>query len=176
MEVDSEWCKYCECADLLWKFMDKTLPALWSKKTVELNLIKSWFVNLDKVPRFDNFCAWESCMNDDYPETMQELYDTLKFDRGKENRVQSPRGTDWTVLVFVIRYEYLKHQLEAGTRQAIRDHVLSMQLLDKIEQDLRTWTIDKRTSSPNAAPRRDTPEPKRLKIDSMLARLRDFTE
>ena len=176
MEVDYEWCKYCECSSLLWKFMDETLPALWSKKTVELNLIKSWFLNLDKVSRFDNFCAWESCMNDDYPATMQELYDTLKFDRGKENHVASPKGTDWTFLVFVIRYEYLKFQLEAGTRQPIRDHVLNMLLLDKMEQDRRTWRIHKRTPSPNTAPRRDTPEPKRLKIDWMLTRLRDFID
>jgi len=198
MEVDYEWCKYCECSSLLWKFMDETLPALWSKKTVELNLIKSWFLNLDKVSRFDNFCAWESVMCDDYPGTMQELYDTLKFDRGKENHVASPKETDWTFLVFVIRYEFLKVELKSPERKnPLRDHALSMELLDKIEHELRA-DGEYKSPSPETAPRRvtrrdtgrDTPEDDRevdnttwlmsleggQNVDLMLARLREFIE
>ena len=133
-------------------------------------------------------------MYDDYADTMQELYDTLKFDRAQQARVVSPSGSDWTFLVYVIRYEFLKLQLPAGTKQAIRDAALSMQLLDQMEREIIAWYNDNRTPSPNAVPRgKDTPEPDKdpyndyywfrqvaqlpePSIDLMLARLHDFIE
>ena len=130
-------------------------------------------------------------MSVSFPEVMQETYAKLQFDRNKEARVVSPSGTDWTFLVHVIRYEFLKLQLAAGTRKPIADHALNMQLLHRIERELLD---NRRTPSPNAAPRgKDTPEPEKEpynltfwrntvaqlpepSIDLMLARLHDFIE
>jgi hypothetical protein len=99
-------------------------------------------------------------------------------------------GADWTFLVYVIRYEFLKLQLASGTRKPITDHALNMQLLDRIEREMLDT---RRTPSPNAAPRRDTPELEKEPnnnayfrslvvrlpepdIDLMLTRLHDFIE
>ncbi len=99
--------------------------------------------------------------------------------------------------MYVIRYEFLKLPLAAGTKQQIRDRALSMRLLDEIERVIMTQDRH-RTPSPNAVPRgRDTPEPDKEpfnltfwrntvarlpepdagpKIDFMLARLCDFID
>ncbi len=173
--------------------MSRSLPELWRTKRDHASWIENWLTDEPRVAPFDRFAAWEDRMIVREPEVMQETYTNLQFDRNKEARVVSPSSTDWTFLVYVIRYEFLKFQLAAGTGQPIRDHALNMQLLDQIERYMTDNSTSRRTPSPNAAPRRDTPEPEKdpyieyfLKhsvaqlpepsIDLMLARLHEFIE
>ncbi len=179
---------YPKCADLLDRFMKTSLPALWSKKKVELNLIKSYFETLEKVAPFDSFWSWESCMYEDYADTMQELYRELGFHRSVENRVVSPSGADWTFLVYVIRYMF-SSLVDKNTKEFFETKSLSIELLDQIEDEMRRSS----TPPPNAVPRKDTPELEKEpentayyrsllarlpepSIDLMLARLHDFIE
>ena len=188
MDVDS----ISECGDLLYKFMSVSLPELWRTKPDQVLLIQDWCRDETTVAPFDRFARWEITMSQGFAPIMQETYTTLGFDRAQQAHVVSPRNTDWTFLVYVIRYEFLKLPLAAGTKQPIREHALSMQLLDEIERVIMTQDRH-RTPSPNAVPRKDTPEPEKKEnhrtwvknlvarlpessIDLMLARLNDFIE
>jgi hypothetical protein len=193
MQWDPEHDPYGACEGLVYHLMNISLPELWRTKRDHALWIQGWLKDQQTVAPFDRFAAWESQMSVSFPEVMQETYTKLQFDRNKEARVVSPKGTDWTFLVYVIRYEFLKHQLASGIRQPIRDHALNMQLLDQIERYMTDNTTRHRTPSPNAAPRRDTPELEKEpentaynrsllarlpepNIDSMLARLHYFIE
>jgi hypothetical protein len=193
MQWDPEHDPHPACEGLVYQFMNISLPELWRTKRDHALWIQGWLKEKTVAP-FDRFAAWESRMLVSFPAVMLETYTKLQFDRNKEARVVSPSGTDWTFLVHVIRYEFLKLQLPAGTKQAIRDAALSMQLLDQMEREIIAWYNDNRTPSPNAVPRgKDTPEPDKdpyndyywfrqvaqlpePSIDLMLARLRDFIE
>ncbi len=193
MQVDPEHDPYAACANILYHFMSISLPELWRTKPDHASWIENWLTDEPTVAPFDRFAAWEYQMSVSFPKVMQETYTNLQFDRNKEARVVSPSSTDWTFLVYVIRYEFLKHQLAAGTRQPIRDHALNMQLLDQIERYMTDNSTRHRTPSPNAVPRKDTPELEKEPentayyrnllarlpepdIDLMLARLHDFIE
>ena len=190
MQWDPEHDPYGACEGLVYHFMNISLPELWRTKRDHALWIQGWLKDEKTVAPFDRFAAWESRMLVSFPAVMQETYTKLQFDRNKEARVVSPSGTDWTFLVHVIRYEFLKLQLAAGTRKPIADHALNMQLLHRIERELLD---SRRTPSPNGAPRRDTPELEKEPdnrayyrsllarlpehdIDLMLARLHDFIE
>jgi hypothetical protein len=190
MQVDPQHDRYAACAGLLYQFMNISLPELWRTKPAQFSWIKDCRTDEETVAPFDRFVRWESLMSQMFAPTMQETYTTLGFDRAQQAQIVSRSGADWTFLVYVIRYEFLKLQLASGTRKPITDHALNMQLLDRIEREMLDT---RRTPSPNAAPRRDTPELEKEPnnnayfrslvvrlpepdIDLMLTRLHDFIE
>jgi hypothetical protein len=160
---------YPKCAGLLRSFVQHFMPTWWAENQQELGLIHPW-------PALDEFCSWVSGMRKAFPLTMTRLYKQLNYDIDLLPRVLSPRGTDWTFTVHVIRYVFLQ-VVSKDTKELFENRDLSMKLLDEMEQEL-IKTERSRTPPPHAERRgRDTPEPdRRPNVLFMLARLRDFIE
>ena len=166
--------QYKNCVELLENFMRDFLPILWrNKEGEELDSIGAWGLDAETVGALDRFAYWDSGMRDIYPETMQDLYKKLEFDRDREANVASPSApadwgpTDWTFTVYVIRFVFLE-LLPPSQKDSFKSRPLSIQLLDSIEKLMER----ERTPSPHRERRgMHTPEPdKRTKeLSSLLA-------
>ena len=172
--------------------MNDFLPTLWrnskTNKQEELDAIPRWCADEETITALDRFAYWDSCMRDAFPETIQNLYEKLKFERDREANVASPSGpTDWTFTVYVIRFVLLCLLLPSHTKKSFEARPLSIQLLDDMEEEM-IKADGRRTPPPHAERRgRDTPEPDKdphnkyfwmggPTVQGMLARLRDFIE
>jgi hypothetical protein len=170
---------YPECASLLTSFMDIFLPSLWRQSNVsrqeELESIRYWCAGEQTVPALDRFADWDATMRDAHPATMQDLYARLEFHRDREVRVESARGSDWTFTVYVIRFVFC-HRLSPVAKKSFMARALSIQLLDYMEEETAKAN-GRRTPPPHQERRgRGTPEPQKMRVDSLLLRLREFIE
>ncbi len=159
--------------------MDVFLPALWKRqnKREEVENLIIWREDEDTVTALDRFASWEVRMNESFPATMQDLYNKLNFHRDRQETVPSPSGPhDWTFTVYVIRFTFM-HLLSISSRRSFEARLLSIQLLDYMEEEM-IKADGRRTPPPHTERRgRDTPEPKGARnLHLMLLRLRDFIQ
>ncbi len=180
--------QYANCTDLLNTFMNITLPDLWRNRPEQIliqGLIQGWNQDGETVAPFDRFAKWESDMYMIDQDLMIQTCRQLMFFRGIVPSVVSPNGTNWTFLVYVIKYMFLPLVSE-DKKEDFENRALSIQLLDQMEQEL--IKMRPRTPPPHTERRgRDTPEPDKgpyndyfwmrgPTVPGMLARLRDFIE
>ena len=143
--------QYKNCVELLENFMRDFLPILWrNKEGEELDSIGAWGIDAETVGALDRFAYWDSGMHDIYPETMQDLYKKLEFDRDRQANVASPSApadwgpTDWTFTVYVIRFVFLE-LLTRSEKDAFKSRPLSIALLDDMEEMMQKADDDKET-------------------------------
>jgi hypothetical protein len=159
--------------------MDIFLPSLWRQSNVsrqeESESIRDWSAYEGNVAALDRFAAWDATMRDAHPATMQDLCARLEFHRDREARVESPRGCDWTFTVYVIRFVFC-HRLSPAAKKSFMARALSIQLLDYMEEET-AQANGRRTPPPHQERRgRGTPAPQKVRVDSLLLRLREFVE
>ena len=134
--------------------MDNFLQTLWknskTNRQEELENIIRWCEDEETVSALVRFAYWDSVMRDAFPETMQDLYKKLEFDRDRQANVASPSAaadwgpTDWTFTVYVIRFYFLQ-LLSRSQKEAFKSRPLSIELLDEMETMMKKADDDMET-------------------------------
>ena len=157
--------QYKNCAGLLQNFMRDFLPTLWRHKPEELENNDIFYEEDDKVGALDRFAKWDKRMRSTFPETMQELYAKLKFNRDQEASVASLSApaawgpTDWTFAVYAIRFVFCQ-MLAGSEKESFESRRLSIALLDDIEKKMKE-VDDEYETMKNARSDEGSPGPSR---------------
>ena len=169
--------QYKNCADLVENFMQHFLPTLWRHKPEELENNDIFYEEDDKVGALDRFAKWDKRMRSTFPDTMQELYANLKFNRNQEASVASPSApadwgpTDWTFAVYAIRFVFCQ-MLTRSEKESFETRPLSIALLNDMEKKMKSARSDEGSPGPSRKrPCQETPGSRQCAIDCLLTRL-----